>query len=57
MAPIERLKHQCAMDLLKMRLLEAEAKAARCAAWAAKLEIQMRREGWTDEDLDDLQRG
>ena len=57
MTPIERIEHQCALDLLKMRLAEAEAKAARWAAWAAKLEVQMRREGWTQEDLDDLQRG
>ena len=56
MTPIERLEHECALDLLKMRVKEAEAKAARWAAWAAKLEAQMRREGWTQEDLDDLQR-
>lgn len=55
MTPIERLEHQCALDLLKMRVKEAEAKAARWAAWAAKLEVQMRREGWTQEDLDELQ--
>ena len=55
MTPIERLEQQCALDLLRMRLLEAEAKAARWATWAAKLEVQMRREGWTQEDLDDLQ--
>lgn len=57
MTPTERLEHHCALDLLKMRLKEAEAKAARWAAWAAQLELQMRREGWTQEDLDELQRG
>lgn len=56
MTPIERLEQQCALDLLKMKVKETEAKAARWAAWAAKLEVQMRREGWTQEDLDDLQR-
>lgn len=56
MTPIERLEHECALNLLRMRLLEAEAKAARWVVWAAKLEVQMRREGWTQEDLDDLQR-
>lgn len=56
MTPIERLEVECALDLLKMRVKEAEAKAARWAAWAAKLEVQMSREGWTQEDLDDLQR-
>lgn len=44
------------VEMLKMKVKEAEAKAARWAAWAAKLEVQMRREGWTQEDLDDLQR-
>ena len=32
------------------RIIQAEA-------WAAKLEVQMRREGWSQEDLDELQRG
>jgi len=50
-------KLECVLDLLKMKLKEAEAKAARWAAWAAILEVQMRREGWTQEDLDELQRG
>lgn len=56
MTPIERLEVECVLDLLKMKIKEAEAKAARWAAWAARLEVQMRREGWTQEDLDDLQR-
>lgn len=56
MTPIERLEVKCALDLLKMRVKEAEVKAARWAVWAAKLEMQMRREGWTQEDLDELQR-
>jgi hypothetical protein len=56
MTPIERMEVECALDLLKMRVKEAETKAARWAAWAAKLEVQMHREGWTQEDLDDLQR-
>lgn len=54
MTPIERLEVECALDLLKMRVKEAEAKTARWAAWAAKLEVQMMREGWTQEDLDEL---
>lgn len=54
MTPIERMEVECALDLLKMRVKEAETKAARWAAWAARLEVQMRREGWTQEDLDEL---
>lgn len=57
MTPIERLEHACVIDLLKMKVKETEAKAASWAAWAAKLEVQMRREGWTQEDLDELRRG
>ena len=56
MTPIERLEVECVLDLLKMKVKEAEAKAARWASWAAKLEVQMRREGWAQEDLDELQR-
>lgn len=56
MIPIERLEVECALDLLKKKVKEAEAKALGWAVWAAKLEVQMRREGWTDEDLDELRR-
>lgn len=57
MTPIERLEVECALDLLKMKVKEAEAKAARWASWAARLEVQMGREGWTDEDINELRRG
>ena len=56
MTPIERLENQYLIESLKMHIHEAKARALRAEAWAVKLEQQMRREGWTQEDLDDLQR-
>lgn len=57
MTPIERLENQYLIESLKMHIHEAKARALQAEAWAAKLEQQMRREGWTQEDLDELQRG
>ena len=56
MTPIERLENQYLIESLKMHLHEAQARALRAEAWAAKLEVQMKREGWTQADLDDLKR-
>ena len=56
MTPIERLENQYLIESLKMHIHEAKARALRAEDWAAKLEQQMRREGWTQEDLDELQR-
>ena len=56
MTPIERLENQYLIESLKMHLHEAKARALRAEVWAAKLEVQMMREGWTQEDLDELQR-
>jgi hypothetical protein len=55
MTPIERLEVECVLDLLKMKVKEAKARALRAEARAAALEGQMRREGWTQEDLDEVQ--
>ena len=52
MTPIERLENQYLIESLKMHIHEAKARALRAEAWAAKLEVQMRREGWTQCDLD-----
>ena len=38
------------------RIVKCCALIAQATAWAAKLEQQMRREGWTQEDLDELRR-
>jgi hypothetical protein len=55
MTPIERLENQFLIESLKMHLQEAKARALRAEAKAAALEQQMRREGWTQEDLDEVQ--
>ena len=57
MTPIERLENQYLIESIKMHLHEAKARALRAEARVAALEVQMRREGWTQEDLDELQRG
>jgi hypothetical protein len=55
MTPIERLENQFLIESLKMQLQEAKNRLLREKARAAALEEQMRREGWTQEDLDDVQ--
>jgi hypothetical protein len=55
MTPIERLENHYLIEALKMHLQEAKARALRAEAKAAALEQQMRREGWTQADLDEVQ--
>jgi hypothetical protein len=55
MTPIERLENQFLIESLKMHLQEAKARALRAEARTAALELQMKREGWTQEDLDEVQ--
>lgn len=52
MTPIERLENQFLIESLKMQLQEAKNRLLREKAKTAALEQQMRREGWTEEDLD-----
>jgi hypothetical protein len=54
MTPIERLENQFLIESLKMQLQEAKNRLLREKARTAALEIQMRREGWTQGDFDDL---
>jgi hypothetical protein len=55
MTPIERLENQFLIESLKMQLQESKNRLLRAQAKAAALEEQMRREGWTQEDLDEVQ--
>jgi hypothetical protein len=55
MTPIERLENQFVIEALKMHLQEAKARALRAEARAAALEQQMRREGWTQGDIDSVE--
>jgi hypothetical protein len=54
MTPIERLENQFLIESLKMQLQEAKNRLLRAEVKAKALEEQMRREGWTQADLDDL---
>jgi hypothetical protein len=51
MTPIERLENQFLIESLKMQLQESKNRLLREKAKTAALEQQMRREGWTEEDL------
>ena len=55
MTPIERLENHYLIEALKMHLQEAKNRALRAEAKVAALETQMRREGWTQADLDEVQ--
>ena len=55
MTPIKRLENHYLIEALKMHLQEAKTRALRAEAKAAALEVQMRREGWTQADLDEVQ--
>jgi hypothetical protein len=57
MTPIERLENQFLIESLKMQLQESKNRLLRAEAKAKALEEQMRREGWTQEDLDEVQPG
>jgi hypothetical protein len=54
MTPIERLENQFLIESLKMQLQEAKNRLLREKSRTEALELQMRREGWTQADLDDL---
>ena len=53
----ERLDMEQALAILHTTLRREREKRRAWQAWALVLEIQMRREGWTQEDLDDLPTG
>lgn len=54
LTPDERLDMEQALAILRTSLRREREKRRAWQAWAMVLEVQMRREGWTQEDLDDL---
>ena len=54
LAPDERLDMEQALAILRTTLRREREKRRAWQAWAMVLEVQMRREGWTQDDLDDL---
>lgn len=54
LTPDERLDTEQALAILRRTVQREREKRRAWQAWALVLEQQMRREGWTQEDLDDL---
>jgi hypothetical protein len=52
--PSERLEHTLALETLTAQLADAQRQLRAAQRRIAALEIQMRREGWTQEDLDEV---
>ena len=57
MTPDERMDTEKALNILRIALYNEREKRREWQAYALVLEQQMRREGWTCEDLDDLPTG
>lgn len=53
----ERQDMEHALAILRTTLRREREKRRAWQAWALVLEVQMRREGWTQDDFDELQRG
>jgi hypothetical protein len=53
--PSERLEHTLALETLAAQLADAQRQLRAAQRRIAALEIQMRREGWTQEDLDEVE--
>ena len=55
MTPDERMETEKALNILRIALYNEREKRREWQAWALILEQQMRREGWTQADLDEVQ--
>ena len=55
MLPHERMEHILALETLGAALGEAHRQLRQAMNRVEALEQQMRREGWTQEDLDEVQ--
>ena len=53
----ERLDMEQALAILHTTLRREREKRRAWQAWALVLEVQMRREGWTQEHFEDLETG
>jgi hypothetical protein len=53
--PHERLETTMALETLGAALAEAQRQLREAQRRIAALEIQMRREGWTEADLDEIE--
>jgi hypothetical protein len=55
MLPHERLEHRLALETLVTALADAKMQLRAAQRRIAALEIQMRREGWTQGDIDSIE--
>jgi hypothetical protein len=55
LAPHERLEHTLALETLGAALAEAQRQLRAALRRVDALETQMRREGWTQADLDEIE--
>jgi hypothetical protein len=55
MTPHERLEHALAIETLSAALTESKKQLRIARERIARLEIQLLREGWTQDDLDDVE--
>jgi uncharacterized protein involved in exopolysaccharide biosynthesis len=55
MLPHERMEHRLALETLGAALGETHRQLRQALKRIEALEQQMRREGWTQEDLDEVQ--
>jgi hypothetical protein len=53
--PHERLEHRLALETLGAALAEVQKQLRAALRRVDALETQMRREGWTQDDLDEVQ--
>jgi len=55
MLPHERMEHRLALETLATAFADAKMQLRAAQRRIAALEQQMRREGWTQEDLDEVE--
>ena len=53
--PSERFERSVALDTLSVQLAEAQRRLRAALRRVEALETQMRREGWTQEDIDSVE--
>jgi hypothetical protein len=53
--PSERIEHALAIETLNAALAESKKQLRLSRERIARLEIQLIREGWTQDDLDDVE--
>jgi hypothetical protein len=53
--PSERIEHALAIEALNAALAESKKQLRLSRERIARLEIQLIREGWTQDDLDDVE--